>query len=268
MSLTQINDKCIVVIATENYLEELVITVFNVCKYLPDNIDFIILLDFDNSVLNKLSKLHKNIKFKKINKERYLHLSFENPWRKWKYNCGYRFEIFDLKEYDKICYIDLDIIIRKNFIDIFEYVDDIGFCMNRVGSIPEFKKVQGFNAGICVVGKKYLDINTVNRLISIAARKDYSSDEAVLFAYFGNKFTALPSRFNTLSSFITDPKIFNDADIIHFIGHNKPWVASLQGAFDEYVIRYIGLVNCRFLHNKYKEYKENTIKALKAYGIY
>jgi len=267
MSLTQINDKCVAVIATENYLKELAITVFNVCKFLPKDIDLIILLDFENSTLDKLSKLHSNIKFKKINKDRYKHLSFENPWRKWKYNCGYRFEIFDLHEYNKICYIDLDIIIKNNFLDIFDYADDIGFCLNRVGSIPEFKKIQGFNAGICVVGKKYINVNTVNKLISIAARKDYSSDEAVLFAYFGNKFTIMPSRFNTLSSFIDNPSAYNDADIVHFIGHNKPWASSLQEAFDDYVKRFIGLVNCSFLYTKYREYRDNTLMELKAYGI-
>jgi len=106
MSSIPINNRSVVVIATENYLEELAITVLNVAKYLPDDIDLVILVDFESPFLDKIKLLHKNIKFKKINKERYKELSFENPWRKWQYNCGYRFEIFTMSEYEKICYID------------------------------------------------------------------------------------------------------------------------------------------------------------------
>lgn len=268
MSLIPINKQCIVVIATNNYFNELAITVFNICKYLPDNIDLIILTDFNSDKLQSLKSLHKNIKFKEINTERYKNLSFENPWRKWQYNCGYRFEIFGLFEYEKICYIDLDIIIKDNFIDIFNYADDAGFCLNRLGSIPEFKNVQGFNAGICVVGKKYLTSEIINKMISIAERKDYSSDEAVLFSFFGNKFTVIPSEYNTISSFVTSPEVYNKAKIVHFIGHKKPWASSTIESFDDYVKRYIGLINCGFLFNKYKEYKETSIEGLKQYGIY
>jgi lipopolysaccharide biosynthesis glycosyltransferase len=267
MSSTQINKECIVVIATENYLKELAITVYNVVKYLPNNIDLVIFKDFDSPVLSKLQKLHKNIKYKEINKAIYKNLSFENPWRKWQYNCGYRFEIFSLSEYEKICYIDLDIIIRNNFLDIFKYDCDAGFCNNRLGSIPEFNKAIGFNAGVCILSKKYLIPEMIDKFITIASRKDYSSDEAVLFSFFGNKYTTLPSEFNTLSSFITDQTIYNNAKIIHFIGHKKPWFSSAIESFDDYVKGFIGLHNCSFLYSKYKEYRNKSLEELKQYGI-
>lgn len=268
MSSTQINSCCVVVIATENYLEELAITVINILKYLTDDTDLIIFLDFEHPVLSKLQRLHKNIKYKKINKEQYNKLSFENPWRKWQYNCGYRFEIFTLTEYERICYIDLDIIIKDNFFNIFDHNCDIGFCLNRVGSIPEFKHALGFNAGVCAVSKKYLNLDIRDKLISIAARKDFSSDEAVLFAYFGNKYTVLPNEYNTISSFIDSEEIYNKGKIIHFIGHKKPWNSSVIDSFDDYVKNFIGLVNCNFLYGKYKEYKQQSLERLKSYGIY
>jgi lipopolysaccharide biosynthesis glycosyltransferase len=268
MSSTQINSKSVVVIATENYLQELAITVFNVTKYLPDDIDLIVLVDFDSPFLDKIKTLHKNIKIRKINKDRYKHLSFENLWRKWQYNCGYRFEIFTLSEYEKICYMDLDIIIKDNFIDIFNFEGDACFCLNAIGSIPEFKKAMGFNAGICTVTNKYLTQEMVDRLISIAARKDYTSDEAVLFSFFGNKYTVIPREYNTLSAFINKPEDYDRAKIVHFIGHLKPWNESVSTSFDEYVIRLIGLSNCRFLYAKYREYKQNTLQELKKRAIY
>jgi len=162
----------------------------------------------------------------------------------------------------------LDIIIKDNFIDIFNFEGDACFCLNRLGSIPEFKNAIGFNAGICTLSKKYLTQEMVDKLISIAARKDYTSDEAVLFSFFGNKYTVIPREYNTVTTYINSPEDYDKAKIIHFIGHSKPWNGSVSSSFDEYVVRLIGLVNCRFLYTKYKEYKQKSLQELKSYGVY
>jgi lipopolysaccharide biosynthesis glycosyltransferase len=78
----------------------------------------------------------------------------------------------------------------------------------------------------------------------------------------------MPSKFNTLSSFVNSPSVFNEAKIVHFIGHNKPWALTVSDAFHDYVKRHIGLVNCSFLFTKYKNYKEKTLTELKKHGIY
>ena len=106
------------------------------------------------------------------------------------------------------------------------------------------------------------------RLISIAARKDYTSDEAVLFSFFGNKYTVIPRAYNTLSTFITNSEEYVKAKIVHFVGHLKPWNETVATSFDGYVVRLIGLVNCRFLYAKYREYRQNTLQELKENAIY
>jgi lipopolysaccharide biosynthesis glycosyltransferase len=261
MSLIQTNKNCIAVIVAENFLTQLFVTVLQLSSFINEKTDIVIICNkhyFTEHQLNFLLSIHKNIKLRFIDNKRFEGLAFGSKWRDWQYNCGYRFEIFSLVEYDKVFYLDLDTLIKGNILDVFNIDADLGFCKNYDGTIPEFSNFKAFNAGVCLIGKKYLNYDITDELVKISRNKKYSSDEAVLFALFGNKYSILPQTYNTLTTFVKTEEVFNSAKIVHYIGIKKPWNGKVFDCFDEYVVKHIGLSNCYYLYRKYKQYERHN----------
>ena len=86
-----------------------------------------------------------------------------------KYNPYYRLEIFTLDKYDKILFLDCDTIICKNVEELFYTDIDFGavkYIYNTEYFYKQYNLKNYFNAGVLLIGKKYLnkDTNLQNKI--------------------------------------------------------------------------------------------------------
>jgi hypothetical protein len=120
--------------------------------------------------------------------------------------------------------------------EILKYDVDFGAC---IGSPVQVENKEGFDGGLMSIGKKYLNENTRSELLHIANNvtppfnaymntTKWASDEPILNAYFLQKMTWLPQKFNMLISKVDETKLA-EKNNYQFVGHNKPWYGVTLG---------------------------------------
>lgn len=150
-----------------------------------------------------------------------------------------KFELFGEDSYDKIIFLDSDMVVIKNIQDIVKIDKD--FIVSLDTETPDlsflYKKrnKEYINSGFFIVGKKYLNQKTKNELLNYSYKHDmtqysdfnpncgYYADQDILSCYFGQNAYICSNRFN-YRFFCVNTSNINDIKIIHFMGDNKPWV--------------------------------------------
>ncbi|NCX96342.1 MAG: hypothetical protein EBX41_08025, partial [Chitinophagia bacterium] len=197
-------NKAYVLIATKNFALPLGVTLHTLNK-LQTKYDVVVLYDeyFNELDLYK-NKFKLNLIFKKIDIDVYKEIKFSNPSRVWDYNPAFRFEIFKLN-YDKIIYLDLDILIKKSLDELFELEGDFYACElhNLTNKYYTLGNQKGFNAGLLVIGKKYLNDNVFNSLLDISKKNTYTGNQKILNEYFDDKVSFLEIKYNLTTDFLT-----------------------------------------------------------------
>lgn len=221
--------------------------------------DIIILYDEFFSELNELKNKYDKLKiiFKKIEVDAYRDLKWVNNNRKWDINPFFRFEIFKLSEYDKILYLDLDIVILRDINELFEQPGDFRAVeLAKMTNLSYVSKGQrGFNAGVMLIDNQFLNIDTYNSLFKLAKENIFNGNQKVFNIFFTNV-NFLDVKYNLTTDLLSIDNIDN-AHIIHFIGENKPWNSEFNNAFCPYVKRLIGEHLLIKVYNLYcKELKE------------
>lgn len=144
-----------------------------------------------------------------------------------------KIEIFHELNFDKIIYLDADILILKNIDHLFYQQDDISVTID-ISSIKTYQQ-KIFNSGFIIFSPKqdlfykllyYLNNYNLNNTIY-----KYIGDQALLNDFFANNYPINinyldNSKYNIQIPFVnTDLLKLNEKDIffIHFIGPKKPW---------------------------------------------
>lgn len=181
---------------------------------------------------NIILQLYDKVIFKKVESDLYKNHQYDNTWREWKYNCNYRFDVFLLKEYDKVVFFDSDIIFEIPFDRILNQNIEFGACESGEEKMYQFKNKTHFNGGFLIIGKKFLNEKTRNDLIKIAETSppienmlnsnNWTSDQPILNTYFENKIDWLPNEYNYPVFLLNNDNIKLPKNY-HFVGPNKPW---------------------------------------------
>lgn len=176
--------------------------------------------------------LYDKIIFKPVEKELYERHVYDETYRKWTYNCNYRFDIFTLTEYDRVVFFDCDMIFQIDVEEILAHDVDFGACAAQEGGVAQISAKIGFDGGLMSVGKKYLNPETRKRLLEIAdspAPQDseikttkWVSDEPILNTFFLENMVWLPEQYNFVISKL-DGSSIKRLNNYQFTGHNKPW---------------------------------------------
>ena len=195
-----------------------------------------------------IKQIYPNTSFRKVDESYYINnQEHDHLQRKWNYNCNYRFDIFGLEEYDKIVYTDVDILFKLDIQELLNYDVDFGACQ-----MPNYTKYNQtlvskvFNAGLLVVGKKFLNQETKKQLIEYSNTtppKDehtlsnkWFGNQPILNNYFHSSVSWLPIKYNTL----TEDLVLGSTNLpinLHYVGTNKPWLTTnLEDSFCENVI--------------------------------
>jgi lipopolysaccharide biosynthesis glycosyltransferase len=183
-------------------------------------------LNDDNKSIIK--KIYNKVVFKKIDKNKYLNYKFDSEYREWKYNCAYRFEIFNLQEYSKIVYFDCDFLFEISMEELLKNDVRFGACQmqNKIYDVQvENQKV--FNAGLMIIDNCFLNQKTIDDLNCILLspppqKNKWVGNQPILNKYFYDKITWIPDKFNTTSENISYKNINKNLNY-HFVGNKKPW---------------------------------------------
>ena len=168
-----------------------------------------------------------------------IHKKFTNNWK----NCFTKYKLFDLTEYDKIVFLDADIMVLKNLDDLFDKPNMTACVDGEYFNIwPNYLH---FNAGCLVIEPShgtYLDL--LKELENINhekyQRNEVIADQEVLNFYFHDwpqcRELRLNKYYNIFAPYIQENQIEDiekNAYFIHFIGR-KPWRFFIKGAQETY----------------------------------
>ena len=181
-----------------------------------------------------------NLSFINVNDEEFLQFYTDA----WKTSATYRFKIDSLlKKYDKVLYLDCDIIVNKSIESLYNI--DLGD--NIIGMIPDIwykkqnkrfpnKKQPYFNTGVCIFNLDLFRKEKISdKLISYYLENQDSiiyPDQDPINAVLDNRILELDYRYNWCwhwdkNEYFEERGVtnINDAVIIHYI-FNKPWWSS------------------------------------------
>ena len=171
-----------------------------------------------------------------------IHRQFTNTWR----NCFTKFKIFDLTQFDKIIFLDADVMVLKNLDDLFARSHMTACIDGEYFNIwPDYLH---FNAGCMVIEpshETYLNLletlKTINH--NEYKRLEVIADQEVLNFYYKDwakkKELHLNKYYNIFAPYIQDDQVQDieqNAYFIHFIGR-KPWrffIKNPQETYSEY----------------------------------
>lgn len=178
----------------------------------------------------------------------------------------YRFLLSSICNYDKILYLDCDIVVKHSLrnlynIDISEVyfagVEDV-YCKENC---ERLQLVKYCNAGIMLINlKKWRDENIEQQLFKYCLENQEKikwQDQDVLNVVLQTKIKYLPVEFNTQVSEIEfgktkeHNKLILQSTIIHYIGSQKPWSYPSFSLLTRDYYRYLIFTKYKYLIFKY-----------------
>lgn len=222
------------VLSTDNYLEGLLLLNKNL-KLLNSKYDLLCVINenISEDVIKKIEFfgikyiICKSIKFDNVN--------FSNPY--WIYTFD-KLNIFSLVEYEKLVFLDLDLLLVENIDDLFDY-EPLSLPKNSPFNEDEFC------SGIMVLKPNLDDFEKLKDLTVIRNNKgEKISDQDVINEYFYGKINTIPKEYNVCKAVVSDKFLAHDylfdcfdsknlmvtwvrtdrPKIIHYIGPVKPFM--------------------------------------------
>lgn len=227
------NNTALVAAVTKPYVPGLIAMLNSFFNHNSFNGDIVIykLENFD------ISLPWKNIKYIDLFKERYIDNNFKVSHCTFnqKYNVNSKLEIFKLK-YNNIVYVDTDIIFKNSILEILSLTDGIYACKSSETHAKSMNNKNYIDAGLLVIGKKFLYNNIFNELQIFSTTKKWRDDEELINNFFANDISIIDKKYNVLSHEITSSN-FNSACAIQYVGETKPWHGnSITQCFNEFTI--------------------------------
>lgn len=189
-------------------------------RVVNENIPFIIIsndLTEDDLITSK--KIHKNItiknfdttKYSEIEKLKEQHMAFGDYTK---------YEIFSLSEFEKIIFLDSDIVVLGKIDYLIDFKESFG-------AVRELY-IDQYNTGVMVIGKEFLSEKITYDLIHLTTLYGITEhlDQDIIDYYFTDVIKPIPIEFNYLKTY--SKQIFQNTGlpkyikILHFIA-KKPW---------------------------------------------
>jgi len=224
------------VISSDNYLDGALILYENL-KDLNSKYDLICIIN-DNIKQETINTLNKyGIKTKLIKNN----ITSKGKGR-WKYTFD-KINIFSLIEYNKLVFLDLDLLILENIDNLFNY-DTPAMCLNLPWSDKDA------NSGVMVIKPDLVEYHLMMDFV-MDPNKKHDGDQDIINEFYKDKFNILPLSYNVMRSLYYDNEMqekdfkvrnvmsFNkkepdDIKIVHYIRGLKPFMDNKPFNGDEY----------------------------------
>ena len=189
-------------------------------RVVEDNLPFVIITnDLNPDDLITSRKIYDNIHIKRFDTKKYSEIE-KLKKSQMAFGDYTKYEIFSLTEFKKIIFLDSDIIILGNIDYLIDFKEDFG-------AVRELY-IDQHNTGVMVIGKKYLNTQITNDLISLTQIYGITEhlDQDIINNYFTDVITDIPIEYNFLKTY--NKNIFQNSGlpkyikILHFIV-KKPW---------------------------------------------
>lgn len=239
---------------SDSFLEGFLVSLSSLLESSPGIESDIIIIEWGDLSENSkkiIRKCFKRIIFKSVKKNNYPELEFDSKYRKWEYNCLYRFEIFTLKGYDQIIYFDCDMLFHTSILPLLANKTSFGAVQRPVGQVLQVAADVCFDAGFMVIGEKFLCSSVFFDLLKLSLSeapfckqvpsRKWLGNEPLLNNFFLNHIVWLDKKYNLCSDQITSTNDIEHSNI-QFLGHNKPWHVN---KFDPYIIDSLTKLNGR-----------------------
>ena len=222
------------VLSTNNYLEG-VLVLNNNLKKLNSKYDLLCLINETITEESKRILEENNIKYKEFKSVKYK-VQHTSIWN----NTFDKFNIFLLEEYEKVVYLDADLLILENLDFLFDY-DTPAMVIDR----PNY--TDRYNSGVLVIKP---DKEVFKILVRMKEQQSLYNkligDQDILNDYYleTSKINRIPDEYNVLRTItkekdenglykVTKNALINNIKVIHYVGKNKPF--QIDGEFnDEY----------------------------------
>ena len=180
--------KYVCVLATNDYLDGCLVLNENL-KHIHSKYDLLCLINEEITQETKNILDFFKIEYKTINKINYDvdYEDFEQPYFK---NTFDKLSVFKLTEYEKIVYLDLDLLILEN-------IDNL-FCYNGLAMAYDYPFTSLHNSGVMVIEP---NLNDYQSLIDLTMEKmkqqEQLGDQNIINEYF-KKINTLPQSYNLM----------------------------------------------------------------------
>lgn len=215
----------VTVLSTNNYYKGVVALFESIKKTNTKYNNYVVVVneDIHNYIINDL----KNRGYIVIKKDKITFDSVDNKVYKYWHNTFDKFHVFDLDEYDKIVYLDSDMMVVKNIDELFD-LPHMSAVIAGKDMVNEWEEI---GSGLMVIEPKN---GTKDALINTLKNTDYKKDigdQDVIETHFDwkNQNLAISENYNLFADYV-DYYINNlnystdNIAVIHFIGSRKPWM--------------------------------------------
>lgn len=139
-----------------------------------------------------------------------------------------KLRLFGLEGFDRIVYLDADTIVRRNIDWLFDHPSD-----TMVAAVRDPWNPVQFNSGVMIIDhpSKHILDDILSRVGKIEDTID-EGDQGFLRAYFRDRWTPLPRTLNCCVG-RDEPIRYHDADVLHYVGQQKPWLTSSDATMNE-----------------------------------
>lgn len=165
------------------------------------------------------------------------------PWHKNKdfaNNCFNKLHIWNLVEYDKVIYLDSDMLVVKNIDHLFELDVEFAACPSYVNVYGKNKKLLNsnwsdnyFNAGFLLIEPHESVYGELLSLKDMFICNHDPSDQGFLNSYYKDNWHKLSSIYNATRRVFTAARdkwdeMSAEISVIHYT-IEKPWLVSVEG---------------------------------------
>lgn len=181
----------------------------------------IIILDdhCSEDIKKKCNQYYKNIEFRPIKYKNYLQVKKEGTAKR--LQCTfYKLDTFSITEYDRLVFMDLDMIVLGDISDLFTKYT-MPFCGCHAFSLKTDNLRDDINSGVFVVNN--IDKNgTYKKLLNMAMNKKISMpDQKIINLYFGNEIFHIDKKYNVEKRMLKSKKHKIDPVILHLVGDKQ-----------------------------------------------
>ena len=217
--------KYVCVLSTNDYLDGCLVLSENL-KHVNSKYSLLCLIneEIDNNTRKTLDKF--DIEYKVLKKVNYDvdYNDFVQPYFK---NTFDKLSVFNLIEYEKIVYLDLDLLILENIDELFDY--------NGLSMAKDYPFSELFNSGVMVIEPNKNDYDgLIKNMKEKMKNKDHTSDQNIINEYFNDNINILPQAYNLLRRVYGDVKRnvyavkewddgIEGKKILHYIINPKPF---------------------------------------------